>query len=169
VVAPPSADAEVAARQAFAAEAEPTDQPPRARIRGLDVRLQPVQAQRTEGASDDETEALGHVAASFEGREEVVAEIGALEGAADDLHHVDDADQLARRPLDEEVRAMRRPPAPTEPGAEGGGGAGRLAPRPVEVPAPSRRFDEPALVARRRAPDHDRRHVSVAGGRPRAA
>src|ERR1700741_3037912 len=81
VVAPPSADLEIARREALAGETGTGRQRDRCLVPGLDVRLDPVQSERLEGDADDEVESLAHVPLIGEPAADGVAEIRALEGA----------------------------------------------------------------------------------------
>ena len=93
VVAPLPADQQVARREALEPEAGGAGERDRGGVGGLDVRLQPVQRERAERVGDRLDHRLAHVAVPGVALVRVVAEVGGLEGAADDLGD----DQHARR------------------------------------------------------------------------
>src|SRR4051795_5284556 len=92
VVAPASADLQVARREALTPEARAFGQRQRALVARLDVRLDAVQEQLAEGEAQRQLHALVHVPTPREGLADPVAEIGVLERAADDLRELEDAD-----------------------------------------------------------------------------
>ena len=95
VVAPLAADQQVARREALQPEARAAGQRDRRCVAGLDVRLDAVQAQRAEGVVEHLLERLAHQALAGVLLVRVVAQVGGLERAADDLGDREDAGDLA--------------------------------------------------------------------------
>src|SRR4051812_21394177 len=93
VVAPASADLQVARGEALVLEAAAACQRHRGVVARLDVRLEAVQPQRPERLAQQQLHALGHVAVALEARHAAVAEERALQPAADDLAEVEEADE----------------------------------------------------------------------------
>jgi len=110
MVPPAAADLQVAPRCALEREAETFDEPDRARVRGLDARLEPVQLQLSERLRDHEPQSLVHVSPARVGLERVVAERARAARVADDVVDVHDADELVRVAVDDEKRRLRRAP-----------------------------------------------------------
>ena len=132
VVAPLAADQQVARREALQAEAGAAGERDRGLVAGLDVRLDAVQAERAERVVEDLLERLAHQALAGVALVGVVAEVGGLEGAADDLGDREHARDLAvvgaAGEQAEEVLAAR---AAVEL-VELVGALGRVGPRPVQ-------------------------------------
>jgi len=112
VVAPAPTDLEILRRVAFAGEAKSSDERDGGHIAGLNVGLEPVEAECPEPIGEGKPQGLGHVAVPRPGRVDVVAEIGALEGPAHDLTDLDRAkDRIVFRATNEEGREIRSPAA----------------------------------------------------------
>src|SRR5690349_13691650 len=90
VIAPAAGDLHVTPRVTLTHEADARDERKRAAVRRLHVRLDAMQLQRAEGVIEREHERFAHVAVTDERSERVVADVRALERAADDLGEVDD-------------------------------------------------------------------------------
>jgi hypothetical protein len=109
VVAPAAADFHVAARVTFAHEADALDERERAGIAGLDVRFDPMQTLEPKRVVEAERQRLRHVARARHAGKRVIAEVSALEGAADDLGEIHDAGERAVVAAnDEECDVARR-------------------------------------------------------------
>ena len=85
VIAPLAADQQVARGEALEPEPRAARQRDRRRVAGLDVGLDPMQAERPERMVEDLLERLAHQALPGVALVRVVAEVGGLERAADDL------------------------------------------------------------------------------------
>src|SRR4029077_7741152 len=119
VVAPATADLEIARREALTAKAASQGERERAPVARLHVALPPVESQHLEGDAQREPDALGHEPLPGGAGEGVVADECALQRAAHDLVQVDDADDRAvLTPADEEAHATW-PPRRIHEGAEG--------------------------------------------------
>src|SRR3984885_8196631 len=90
VVAPATADLEIPRREALAHEPGAAGERDRSLVAGLDVGLDPVQAQRVERFADDQSDPLAHVALVGELAGDRVAEVGALERATRDMRQVEE-------------------------------------------------------------------------------
>ena len=132
VVAPLAADQQVARREALQAEPGAAGQRDRGGVAGLDVRLDAVQAERAEGVVEDLLERLAHQPLAGVALVGVVAEVGGLERAADDLgdreHAGDRAGVDAAGQQAEEVLAARAAVELVELVRA----LGRVRPRPVQ-------------------------------------
>src|SRR5207248_10956156 len=95
VVAPAASDLQIARREPLELEAGALDEPLRAVVPRLDVRLDAVELQLAEDVAQDELEPLRHQALARVRRERVVAEVRALEKAVRDLAQVVRADERA--------------------------------------------------------------------------
>jgi hypothetical protein len=93
MVAPAAAQVEVARRVALAMEAEALYERNRGDVPGLDIGLEPMQAELPKSVPEHEAEAFAHVALAGEWRADVIAEVGALKGAARDLTEFDGAEE----------------------------------------------------------------------------
>src|SRR5262249_13995297 len=112
VIAPAPGDHEVARGGPPTPEAEGLGQGPGEPVAGLDVGLEAVEPEAPEGVTEDEREALGHVALAGVSAAPVVAEVGALERAPHDLAHVDGADDRPVLPAtDQDAHAISPAPA----------------------------------------------------------
>src|SRR3954451_13073857 len=76
VVAPVAVDLQVARREALQPEARPLGQRDRRRVRGLDVRLEPVQLEPVERVAQQQLDAFGHVPLAGVRLPARVAEVG---------------------------------------------------------------------------------------------
>src|SRR5689334_3666720 len=85
VVAPAATDLQIARREALATEAGALGECDRGAVAGLDVGLDPVQAQGGERPAQDELDPFSHIPIAGVGLPGGVAEVGALKGATDDL------------------------------------------------------------------------------------
>ena len=107
VIAPAARDPDVTPRKAFADEPGAAHERERARVRRLHVRLDAMELQ-PRNATEHELQAFGHVAGARVRREGVIAEVGALEKAADDFADVEHADdRVVVTPAHEKTRVRR--------------------------------------------------------------
>ena len=93
MIAPAAAELEVTWRVPFTMKAEALNEGNRRRVLRLDVCLQSVKPELSEGVMENEPEGLGHVALPGERRADLVAEVGALEAAADNLAQLDSTNE----------------------------------------------------------------------------
>jgi hypothetical protein len=113
VIAPSAPDGEIAWRVALAPEPEPSHEPDRRVIAGLNVGFEPMKPQPPKRVVDHEREPLGHEPLSLPRHERVVAEVRAPESAPDDLTDVHDTDEGARvASADEEADVRQAAQAP---------------------------------------------------------
>jgi hypothetical protein len=150
VIAPSATHGEIAWRVAFSPKAQASREGDRGAVTGLDVGLQSVKPKATKRVVDDEREAFGHEPVSLPRCERVVAEVGALECAADDLADVHDADEVSRPSMADEKSHVCRPAQAAQIRAIGGGRGRRRDPARVQRSAAAHRRNELALRAYRR-------------------
>src|SRR4029077_16653696 len=89
VIAPPTADPEIAARVPFPSKAQALYQRDRSAVVRLNVRLDAVQPQRTDRAAPRCPQRLAHIALAGERRTDVVAQVRAAEFPGHDLTELD--------------------------------------------------------------------------------
>ena len=155
VVAPAAADQQVPGRVALQPEARAAGERDRRRVRGLDVGLQPVQRHRAEREVEHELHRLAHQPLAGVARARVVAEVGGLEVAADDLGDREHADEVAvvgahRREADEVVAA-----GAVDEVVELVGALRRVGPGLVQVAALAHHREERLAVGEREVAEHD--------------
>ena len=93
MVPPAAGNLDVPAGEAFAREASVADQSNRRRVARLNVDLDSMQSQGAKPDPHHKRESLAHVALAGMFRESVIAEIGALKRAADNLAEVEYTDR----------------------------------------------------------------------------
>jgi len=136
MVAPAASEFEIARGVALAMEPEGLDKRDRGGVLGLDVGLEPVQAELAKGIVEYEAEAFAHKALASEWRADVIAEVSALKGAASDLTELDRAEEgVVPVPTDEEPDKVGAP-TPGQISRELGGRPGRGNPGVMEGAAP---------------------------------
>jgi len=155
MVAPAAADLEITPGRALELEPEPLDEPDRTDIVRLDARLEPVQPERAERVRDDEAERLAHQPPAGIRLERVVAERSGVPRVADDIVHVDDADELVRIGVDDEEGFLCRTTRPAQIFDVFLVRARRLDEGAVQRAAPPHRGEENPLAARRRPLEAD--------------
>ena len=154
MVAPATADLEIARREALTAKAASQGERERALIARLHVGLHPVESQHLEGDAQREPDALGHESLPGGTGEGVVTDECALQRAAHDLVQVDDADDRAvLTPADQEALAAR-PPRRIHEGAEGPCVPRRAGPPTVQPAAAARQREKLVAVCHRRPAQH---------------
>ena len=136
VVAPLAADQQVARGEALEPEAGAAGERDRRLVAGLDVGLQPVQGERPEGVVEHLLHRLAHQPLARVALVRVVAEVGGLEGAADDLRDREHAGDLALvlGQAGDEAGEVVAPRAGEEV-VELVGALRRVGPRPVQLAA----------------------------------
>ncbi len=132
MVAPGAGDVEVGGGKTFLLEADTLDQGEGAGVGGLDVRLQPVQAQGGEGVGGGEFEAGCRQPGAGEGGVGVEAGIGGTEIAIENLRKIDDAGERAGGAAADEKAGIGGGLQGGEPGVEAGLVCERLGKRGVE-------------------------------------
>jgi len=121
VIAPPTADPEIAARIPFPAKAQALHQRDRGSVVRLNVRLDAVQPQRTEREAQYCPQRLAHVALAGERRTDVVAQVRAAKFPGDDLTELDGAEHGAIGVPENEPALVLGMAIVAQQGAEGGG------------------------------------------------
>src|SRR4051794_5122052 len=157
VVAPATADLQVARREPLPLEAGPLREPQGALVRGLDVRLDAVQTQVAEREAQRQLHPLAHVTLAGVGATRPVAEVGVLERAAHDPGQLEEAHDrvVFLAPCEQRVEvvgaiALQQPPV-------AGGIGRRKRPRPVQLQTCFYEVEELAAVARLRLGQTDAR------------
>ena len=150
VLAPFAADLQVAAGEALLLEAEALDQPDRPGVAGLDVRLDPVQAEVAEHRSEHRPQAPRHQALPGVRGKGAVAQGSRLEAAANDVVDVHHADEAAAGPVPDQVAGLVVARDPFQVSSEELRGVGQAEPGSVQRFAGAHRVDELGRVGRRR-------------------
>src|SRR6202034_3759164 len=150
MVAPFAADLQVAAGEALPFEAEALDQPDRAGVAGLDVRLDPVQAKLAEHRPEHRPQAPRHQALPGVRGKGAVAEGSRLQAAANDVVDVHHTDQAAAGPVPDQVAGLVVARDPFQVGSEELGGVRQAEPGSMQRLAGASRVDELGRVGGRR-------------------
>src|SRR5438477_6957638 len=108
MIAPATGEFDVPTREPFTRESRAARKKDRTSIPRLDVDLHAMQAQHPERELERELEPLRHIAAAGEGRERVIADVPALEGAAHDFAQVEYADRRAAGDAADQKSDVRR-------------------------------------------------------------
>ncbi len=154
MIAPSSPDL-VAALCAIAREAEACEQCDRAAVRGLNVRVEPIEIEIAERDVDRQRHAFSHQAAPGVRRERVVRERAATLRCGDHVVDLDDTRKCIRLLGDNEERGTIGASRAIEIFTIVGGGRCRDYDPAMQRAAAKRRVDEIALAARARAFEAD--------------
>jgi hypothetical protein len=108
MIAPATADLEVAGGVTFLGETARLDERNRRDIARLNVSLKAVELELGESVTQYSAQAVAHEPLALEARERVVAKIAAAKYAKHDISEIDDADDLARATSTNQERSVLR-------------------------------------------------------------